>query len=132
MSITREEIESGSFVFTDPDIDVNGPRIGPIHPGEILWEDFMLPLKLTAYRLGHALHVPVNRISEIVHGRRSITADTALRLGRYFKTSARLWLGLQETYDLEVAEQVSGAEIIRIINPYAETVEWKEQTTDVS
>ena len=77
----------------------------------------MLPLKLSAYRLGRDIHVPVNRISEIVRGRRAITADTALRLGRYFKTSARLWLGLQESYDLEVAERVSGPEIIQNHQP---------------
>jgi addiction module HigA family antidote len=116
MSITRESIEDGSFAFTDPDIDINGPCIGPIHPGEILRDEFMLPLNLTAYRIGTDIHVPVNRISEIVKGRRAITADTALRLGRYLGTSAQLWLGLQQAYDLETAELKYGEEIIDTIN----------------
>ena len=79
-----------------------GAKLPPIHPGEILREDYMKPLRLSMNRLALALHVPVTRISEIVHERRSITADTALRLGRYFKTSARFWLNLQAAYDLEV------------------------------
>ena len=77
-------------------------KLPPIHAGEILREDYMKPLRLSMNRLALALHVPVTRISEIVHERRSISADTALRLGRYFKTSARFWLNLQTAYDLEV------------------------------
>ena len=76
----------------------------PIHPGEILREDFLKPLGLSVNKLALALRVPVTRMAEIVHERRSITPDTALRLARYFRTTARFWLNLQTAYDLEVAE----------------------------
>jgi len=79
-------------------------KLLPIHPGEILREDFMGPLGLSMNKLALELHVPVTRIAEIVHERRAITPDTALRLGRYFNTSARFWLNAQAAYDLEVAE----------------------------
>ena len=79
-------------------------RLPPLHPGEILREEFLIPMELSANRLAMDLRVPVTRISEIVHERRGITADTALRLGRYFNTSARFWLNLQAAYDLEEAE----------------------------
>jgi addiction module HigA family antidote len=81
-----------------------GKKLRPIHPGEILREDFMKPLGLSMNSLALALRVPVTRISEIVHQRRSISPETALRLGRYFKSSARFWLNLQSAYDLEVVE----------------------------
>jgi addiction module HigA family antidote len=81
----------------------------PIHPGEILLEDFMKPLGLSQYRLAHDIGVTPIRISQIVHGARSITVDTAMRLARYFGTSAGVWLRLQVRYDLEVAEiELSG------------------------
>lgn len=76
----------------------------PIHPGETLLEDFMKPLSLSANRLALELHVPVTRINDIVRGRRAVTADTALRLARYFGTSPRFWINLQANYDLEVAQ----------------------------
>ncbi len=76
----------------------------PVHPGEVLLEDFMKPLGLSQYRLARDIGVPALRISQIVRGKRSITADTALRLARYFGTSAAVWLRLQARYDLEVAE----------------------------
>jgi addiction module HigA family antidote len=74
----------------------------PIHPGEILMEEFLKPLGITQYKLAKDIHVPARRINEIVHGKRSITADTALRLSRYFNLSERFWLNLQARYDLEV------------------------------
>ncbi len=77
-------------------------KLAPIHPGEILLAEFLEPLALSQYRLAHDLSVPPRRINEIVHGKRGITADTALRLGRYFGTSAQFWLNLQTRYDLEV------------------------------
>src|SRR3972149_3497400 len=80
----------------------------PVHPGEILREDFMKPLGLTINRLALDLRVPATRIGEIVHERRRITADTALRLARYFKTNPEFWLNLQTFYDLEVSRR-SGA-----------------------
>ena len=77
-------------------------RLPPVHPGEVLNEDFLRPLGLTQYRLAKGLSVPPRRINEIVHGKRAITADTALRLARFFGTSERFWLNLQTGYDLEV------------------------------
>lgn len=76
--------------------------IEPVHPGEILSEEFLKPLNVTQYRLAKDITVPARRINEIVHGKRSITADTALRLSRYFGLSERFWLNLQSRYDLEV------------------------------
>ncbi len=77
-------------------------RLAPVHPGEILLEDFLQPLGLTQYRLAKSLSVPPRRINEIVLGKRAITADTALRLARFFGTSDRFWLNLQTAYDLDV------------------------------
>lgn len=74
------------------------------HPGEVLGEEFLGPLELSARALGEAIGVPANRISEIVRGRRDVTADTAIRLGRYFGTDPRFWLNLQTAYDLSVAK----------------------------
>jgi addiction module HigA family antidote len=79
-------------------------KLPPIHPGEVLLEDFMKPSGLSQYRVAKDIGVPTLRISQIVRGQRSITADTALRLARYFGTSAAVWLRLQARYDLEVAE----------------------------
>ncbi len=87
--------------------------LSPIHPGEILLEDFMKPLGLSQYRLAHDIGVTPIRISQIVNGERSITVDTALRLARYFGTSAAVWLRLQVRYDLEVAENELSAKINR-------------------
>ena len=77
----------------------------PIHPGEILLKEFLQPLELSQYRLAKDISVPARRINEIVHGKRRITADTALRLGRYFGTTERFWMNLQTHYDLEVEKQ---------------------------
>ena len=91
----------------------------PIHPGEILREDFLRPLGLSMNRLALDLHVPVTRIAEIVHERRGITPDTALRLGRYFNTSARFWLNAQAAYDLEAAQDELQRTIERDVRPLA-------------
>jgi len=88
-----------------------------IHPGEILREDFMVPLGLSMNRLSLDLHVPVTRIAEIVHGRRAVTPDTALRLARYFNTTARFWINLQSAYDLEVAEDELAPKIAQHVRP---------------
>ena len=77
-------------------------KIPPIHPGEILMEEFLKPFGISQYRLAKDINVPPRRINEIVHGKRSISADTALRLSRYFNLSERFWLNLQSRYDLEV------------------------------
>ena len=76
--------------------------LAPIHPGEILMEEFLKPLGISQYKLAKDIHVPPRRINEIVHGKRSISADTALRLSRYFNLSERFWLNLQTQYDLEM------------------------------
>jgi antitoxin HigA-1 len=81
----------------------------PVHPGEILREDFMKPLDLSVNKLALELHVPATRIGEIVHGRRRITAETAMRLARYFKTNAEFWLNLQNFYDLECERRAGKA-----------------------
>jgi len=83
-------------------------KLNPIHPGEVLLEDFLKPLGLSQYRLAQDISVPPRRINEIVHGTRSITADTALRLGRYFGTTEQFWLSLQSHYDLEVERERLG------------------------
>jgi len=77
-------------------------RLAPIHPGEVLLEEFLEPLGLTQYRLAKDVSVPARRINEIVHGTRAVSADTALRLARYFGTSDRFWLNLQAAYDLDI------------------------------
>ena len=92
-------------------------KLPPIHPGEILFEDYMRHLGLSAHRLAMALHVPATRITEILHGRRSITAETAVRLGQYFKTTPRFWLNLQTAYDLEIIEDEEMARIESEVRP---------------
>jgi addiction module HigA family antidote len=77
-------------------------RLSPVHPGEILLEEFLLPMQISQYRLARDISVPPRRINEIVHGKRSISADTALRLSRFFGTSERFWLNLQNQYDLDI------------------------------
>lgn len=79
-------------------------KLAPVHPGEVLMEDFLNGLGISQNKLAVSIGVPPRRINEIVHGKRSITADTALRLGRYFGTSAQFWLNLQDQYDLDVQE----------------------------
>ena len=79
-------------------------KLPPIHPGEILKEEFLEPMGISQYRLAKDISVPPRRINEIVHGKRAITADTALRLGRFFRMSPQFWLNLQTRYDLEVTE----------------------------
>lgn len=83
-------------------------KLNPIHPGEILMEEFLSPIGISQYRLAKDISVPPRRINEIVHGRRSITADTALRFGRFFGMSPQFWLNLQTRYDLEVTEDSLG------------------------
>lgn len=95
-------------------------RLRNIHPGEILVEEFLEPFEVTPYRLAKDIGVPATRISEICHGRRAVTADTALRLGRYFGTSPKFWLGLQEDYDLEELRRAKSKEL-RAIEPLTKT-----------
>jgi addiction module HigA family antidote len=95
--------------------------LSPIHPGEILLEDFMKPLGLSQYRLAHDIGVTPIRISQIVNGERSVTVDTAMRLARYFSTSAAVWLRLQVRYDLEVAESELSRKINKEVKVLAQT-----------
>ena len=92
-------------------------KIAPIHPGEILTEEFLKPLAVTQYRLAKTIRVPARRVNEIVHGDRSITADTALRFARFFGTSDRFWINLQSHYDIEVAKDRIGPRLEREITP---------------
>ena len=90
----------------------------PIHPGETLREDFLKPLGLSANRLAVELLAPATRINDIVRGKRAITADTALRLGRYFGTTPQFWINLQANFDLETARDGRGLKIVSRIRPY--------------
>jgi antitoxin HigA-1 len=90
----------------------------PVHPGEILLEEFLQPLELSQYQLARSISVPARRINEIVHGQRRISADTALRLSRFFGTSERFWMNLQSRYDLEVEKDRLGP-VLDSIQPHA-------------
>jgi len=94
-------------------------QLEPIHPGEILLEDFMKPLGVSINRLARDLVVPPGRISAIVNGKRAITADTALRLGKYFGVSPQTWMGLQAEYDLRVAQRDIGTEVDKRVQRHA-------------
>ena len=98
--------------------NMNGYQIRPVHPGEVLQEDFMQPLGLSQYALAKALHVYPRRINEIVQGKRAITADTALRLARFFGTSAEVWMNLQALYDLETAKDALENQVLEEIMSY--------------
>lgn len=93
--------------------------LDPIHPGEILLEDFLKPLDVSQDRLARDIDVPVSRVAGIVRGERAITADTALRLARFFGTTAEMWLGLQSDYDLRMARRAAGPEIQARVRPLA-------------
>ena len=92
-------------------------KLKPVHPGEILREEFMSPLGLSMNRLALDLRVPVTRVADIVNERRGITADTALRLARYFNNAASFWMNLQTRYDLEVADDEISAKVARDVRP---------------
>lgn len=94
-------------------------KLNPIHPGEVLLEEFLKPMGLSQNRLALSISVPSRRINEIVLGKRGITADTALRLARFFGTSAKFWLALQDSYDLDVASDALGDRLAREVRPYA-------------
>jgi addiction module HigA family antidote len=101
-------------------------KIAPIHPGEILLEEFLQPLNLSQYRLAKDISVSPRRINEIVHGKRAITADTALRLARYFETTDRFWINLQTRYDLEIEKDRLGEKLeteVQILNRSAQASE---------
>lgn len=115
MSIQREHLDEIDF----SDVAESSELMPPVTPGEVLREDFMEPLGLSANALAKALHVPPNRITSILNGTRSITADTALRLARYFTTTPQSWLNLQKNYELDVAKRTVGQAIEAEISPRA-------------
>src|SRR5580658_6107676 len=106
-----------SLITTEEDTGMATKRLRPVHPGDILRPDFMEPLKLTAYRVAKDLVVAAPTVNEIGRRRKSVTGEMALRMARYFGTSAQLWLNLQTQYDLEVASQKAGKKIERTIQP---------------
>ena len=97
-------------------------KLPPIHPGEILLEEFLKPLGISQYRLAKNIHVPARRINEIVQGKRSISADTALRLSRYFGMSDRFWVNLQTRYDLEMEKDRLGTRLVEEVEVYRRAV----------
>lgn len=99
---------------------MRGKRLPPIHPGEILLEEFLKPMDMSQYRLAKAISVPARRINEIVHGKRSITADTALRLSKFFGMSNRFWMNLQTRYDLELEKDRLGSRLDKEVELYEE------------
>jgi addiction module HigA family antidote len=116
MAIKRDDLDAGGV---DLSRVTTGRRLPPVHPGEILREEFLAPLGLSAYALAKAIRVPLNRVTAILAGRRAVTADTALRLARFFGTSATLWVNLQAQYDLDVARRAAEKTIARTIAPRA-------------
>ncbi len=94
-------------------------KLAPVHPGEVLHEEFLFPMGLSQNRLALAIRVPARRIGELVLGKRGVTADTALRLGRFFGVSAQFWMNLQARYDLEVAADTLGDRLDREVQPLA-------------
>jgi len=94
-------------------------KLSPVHPGEVLLEEFILPMNLSQNRLAIDIGVDTRRINEIVLGKRAVTADTALRLSRFFGNSPQFWMGLQTQYDLDVAEDQLGKRLDREVRPYA-------------
>lgn len=113
--ISRQDLDAGRVDFRGLE---SGERLAPVHPGEVLRADFLDALGLTAHALALALRVPANRITAILAGSRTVTADTALRLARHFGTSAGFWLNLQKTYELEMAERAAGARIRAEVMPH--------------
>ena len=94
-------------------------KLAPVHPGEILLEEFMSPLALSRNALARALHVPPNHVSDVVNEKRGISATMALRLARYFGTSAEMWLGLQQDFELDMARDRAAARVVREVLPRA-------------
>ena len=93
-------------------------RLAPVHPGEVLFEEFLKPMGISQNKLALSIRVPARRINEIVLGKRGITADTALRLARYFGVSSRFWLALQDSYELDIAAETLGEQLEQDVRPY--------------
>jgi addiction module HigA family antidote len=115
MTIKRDMLKITNFARV-----ATGRRLAPVHPGEVLLRDFIEPLEITRYRVAKAMKVPQRRIDEICAGERAVTADTALRLARFFGMDAQIWLNLQAQYDLEVAERRHAKLIEKEVRPLRE------------
>ncbi len=112
MAIQRSDI--GAMKFGNV---VTGRRLAPVHPGEVLFKDFIEPMGLTRYRVAKAIKVPQRRIDKICSGKRAMSADTALRLGRLFGVEPQLWMNLQSQFDLELAQRECGAAVDNEVEP---------------
>jgi addiction module HigA family antidote len=116
MAIRREDMDAGRVDFKGV---ASGAKLRPVHPGEILRSDFLEPLDISVYGLAKAIHVPRSRANDIVLERRGISADTAIRLARFLRTTPEFWINLQSRYDLDVARGQSQSKIEREIAPHA-------------
>ena len=116
MTIEREDVDRRKVDFSDV---ASGRRLPPVHPGEVLRDEFLKPMELSVYRLARELKVSRPRLNDIVLGRRAVTIDTALRLGRYFGTTPEFWINLQTRHDLDVAERMARRRIEREVAPRA-------------
>ena len=112
--ISRDDLDAGRVDLSDVASEIVLP---PVHPGAVLRHEFLEPLNLSAHALSMALRVPPNRITAILAGQRAVTAETALRLGRHFGTSAAFWVNLQKTYELDLAERALGERIRAEVAP---------------
>lgn len=116
MSIKREDIDAGRIDFAEV---ITGRKLPPVHPGEILREEFLEPMKISVYTLAQAIKVPRSRVNDVVLGRRGITTDTAFRLARYFGMTPEFWINLQARYDIDVANRTLRRRIEREVRPRA-------------
>jgi antitoxin HigA-1 len=116
MSIKREGIDRRTIDLSEVR---SGRRLPLVHPGEVLRDDFLTPMGISVYELAHAIKVPRSRANDIVRGRRAITTDTAIRLGRYFGMTAEFWINLQARYDLDVADRTVRRRIEQEVTPRA-------------
>ena len=114
MTVKREELDRQEIDFSDI---ASGRRLPPVHPGEILRDEFLTPMEISVYRLAQAIKVSRPRLNDIVLGRRGVTTDTALRLGRYFGMTPEFWINLQTRYDLDVADRTMRHKIEREVEP---------------
>ena len=116
MTIKREELDRREVDFSDV---ASGRQLQPVHPGEILRDEFLTPMGISVYRLAHAIKVSRPRLNDIVLGRRGVSTDTALRLGRYFGMTPEFWINLQTRYDLDIAECTIRLQIEQEVEPHA-------------
>ena len=116
MNIKRDDIDKRKADFSEV---ASSRRLPPVHPGEILRDEFLKPMDISVYELANAIKVPRTRVNDIVLGRRAITVDTAIRLGRYFGTSSEFWINLQVRYDLDVADRTLRRRIEKEVSPRA-------------